>query len=175
MSVPPYLEIHFVTVGLVERNTLFIPITIWDQSEKTVETPALVDSGTGGKFIDQDFAQNSKMNIHNLEKPMKALNVDGTEDKRGTIKQYVDLSFMINRQSQTQWLFLTGLKKQRIILGFPWMQEQNPIINWKTGEFCWQTWVPDIKKICRLTEQRWRNENETKELNKISMEETKDS
>ena len=82
-SVSPCLEIHSVTLGLVERNTLFIPITIRDQSGKTVETPALVDSGTGGKFINQNFAQNSKMDIYNLEKLMKALNVDGTENNEG--------------------------------------------------------------------------------------------
>src|SRR6202522_4028187 len=181
-SVSPCLEIHSVTLGLVERNTLFIPITIRDQSGKTVETPALVDSGAGGKFIDQNFARKSKMDIYNLEKPMKALNVDGTENKRGTIKQYVDLTFTINGRPQTQRLFLTGLGKQRIILGFPWLQEQNPIINWRTGEFRWRTRVPDIKKIRRLTEQRWKNEqeaeelkNEHKELNETPVEETKDS
>jgi hypothetical protein len=99
MSVSPYLEIHSVTVGLVKWNTLFIPITIRDQSGKSVETPALVNSGAGGKFINQNFAQNSKMDIHNLEKPMKALNMDGTKNKQGTIKQYVDLSFTINGKS----------------------------------------------------------------------------
>jgi hypothetical protein len=173
--VSPCLEIHSVTLGLVERNTLFIPITIRDQSGKTVESPALVDSGAGGKFIDQNFARKSKMDIYNLEKPMKALNVDGTENKRGTIKQYVDLTFTINGRPQTQRLFLTGLGKQRIILGFPWLQEQNPIINWRTGEFRWQTRVPDIKKIRRLTEQRWKKEEEEKELKEIPEEETKDS
>src|ERR1700678_3866239 len=170
-SVSPCLEIHSVTLGLVERNTLFIPITIRDQSGKTVETPALVDSGAGGKFIDQNFARNSKMDIYNLERPMKALNVDGTENKRGTIKQYVDLTFTINGRPQTQRLFLTGLGKQKIILGFPWLQEQNPIINWKTGEFRWQTRVPDWKKIRRLTEQRWKKEEEEKELKRIPIEE----
>ena len=74
---------------------------------------------------------------------MKALNVDGTENKRGTIKQYVDLTFTINGRPQTQQLFLTGLGKQKIILGSPWLQEQNPVINWRTGEFHWQTRVPD--------------------------------
>src|ERR1700678_1768741 len=171
MSVSPCLEIHSVTLGLVERNTLFIPITIRDQSGKTVETPALVDSGAGGKFIDQNFARNPKMDIYNLEKPMKALNVDGTREKQGTIKQYVDLTFTINGRPQTQRLLLTGLGKQKIILGFPWLQEQNPIINWKTGEFRWQTRVPDIKKIRRLTEQRWKNEQEAKELKRIPTEE----
>src|ERR1700678_2921696 len=175
MSVSPCLEIHSVTLGLVKRNTLFIPITIRDQSGKTVKTPALVDSGAGGKFIDQNFARNSKMDIYNLEKPMKALNVDGTENKRGTIKQYVDLTFTINGQPQTQRLFLTGLGKQKIILGFSWLQEQNPIVNWRTGEFRWQTHIPDIKKIRRLTEQRWKNEQEAKELKEIPVTETKDS
>src|ERR1700678_3690510 len=99
MSVSPYLEIHSVTIGLVKRNTLFIPVTIRDQSGKNVETPALVNSGAGGKFINQNFACNPKMDICNLEKPMKALNVDRTKNKRGMIKQYVDLSFTINGQS----------------------------------------------------------------------------
>src|SRR6202522_136511 len=115
------------------------------------------------------------MDIYNLEKPMKALNVDGTENKRGTIKQYVDLTFTINGRPQTQRLFLTGLGKQKIILGFPWLQEQNPVINWKTGEFRWQTRVPDWKKIRCLTEQRWKKEEEEKELKEIPEEETKDS
>src|ERR1700678_4311353 len=90
-------------------------------------------------------------------------------------RQYVDLTFTINGRPQTQRLLLTGLGKQRIILGFPWLQEQNPIINWRTGEFCWQTGVPDIKKIRRLTEQQWKNEQETKELKKIPAENSEQS
>ena len=71
--VSPYLKIHSVKIGLVERNTLFIPITIRDQSGKNIETPALVDSGAGGKFINQNFACNSKMDIRNLKEPIKLL------------------------------------------------------------------------------------------------------
>ena len=37
----------------------------------------------------------------------------------------------------TMELLVTGLGKERI-LGFPWLQEQNPDINWKTGEFSWR-------------------------------------
>ena len=33
---------------------------------------------------------------------------------------------------------VTGLGKQQIILGFPWLREQNPDINWQTGEFKWR-------------------------------------
>src|SRR5277367_5163874 len=66
------------------RNALSIPIQVAiEQSEETVETPALIDSGAGGKFIDQNFAK--QFTIHKLDKPLKAYNVDGTENKRGKI------------------------------------------------------------------------------------------
>ena len=35
-------------------------------------------------------------------------------------------------------LLITGLGKQKIILGFPWLNEHNPDINWRTGEFSWR-------------------------------------
>ena len=35
-------------------------------------------------------------------------------------------------------LLVTGLGKQRIILGFPWLTEHNPDINWQTGQFTWR-------------------------------------
>ena len=49
------------------------------------------------------------------------------------------------------------------------------VINWKTGEFRWQTRAPDWKKVRRLTEQQWKKEEEEKELKEIPEEETKDS
>ena len=39
-------------------------------------------------------------------------------------------------------LLVTGLGSQRIILGFPWLNEHNPDIDWKTGEFKWWTLQP---------------------------------
>ena len=33
---------------------------------------------------------------------------------------------------------VTRLGKQQIILGFPWLREQNPDINWQMGEFKWR-------------------------------------
>jgi hypothetical protein len=55
--------------------------------------------------------------------------MDGTENKRGTIKNYVKLKLEINGRKTTTHLFVTRLGKERIILGFPWLNEQNPDIN----------------------------------------------
>ena len=42
----------------------------------------------------------------------------------------------MEEQNKTR-LLVTELGRQKIILGFPWLREQNPDINWKTGEFKW--------------------------------------
>jgi hypothetical protein len=34
--------------------------------------------------------------------------------------------------------FLTGLGKQKIILGFPWLKKYNPLVNWQTGFITWR-------------------------------------
>ena len=75
---------------------------------------------------------------HKLEKPLQAYNVDGTKNKQGMIKYYVNLNLEINERKMPTELLVTGLGKERIILGFPWLQEQNPDINWNTGKFSWR-------------------------------------
>ena len=68
-----------------------------------------------------------------------ARNIDGTLNKTGTITSYVDLRVEIDRRIMDKQLLVTGLGNQRIILGFPWLNEYNPDINWKTAEFKWRT------------------------------------
>jgi len=46
---------------------------------------------------------------------------------------------MVNGRQEKIKLLMTGLGKQRIILGFPWLNRHNPEINWQTGELNWQT------------------------------------
>jgi hypothetical protein len=46
---------------------------------------------------------------------------------------------MINRQTQTHNLLVTGLGKQKIILGYPWFKQINLDINWKECTLTWQT------------------------------------
>jgi hypothetical protein len=60
--------------------------------------------------------------------------VDGTENKQGTINTYVNLEFSLGKRKFKEQFYVTGLGKQRIILGFPWLHKHNPIIDWKKGE-----------------------------------------
>jgi hypothetical protein len=44
----------------------------------------------------------------------------------------------INGKEINTQLLVTGLGKEHIILGFPWLNEHNPDIDWKTGHFLWR-------------------------------------
>ena len=105
---------------------------------ENVETLGLIDSRAGWKFNDQNFTKESGFETLKLEKNLRVLNVDGTENKKGTIKDYVELNLEINGRKSLEQLMVTGLGKERIILGFPWLANHNPNINWKTGQFSWR-------------------------------------
>src|SRR5271154_1109525 len=79
-----------------------------------------------------------KLLPRNLKEPIMAYNVDGTLNKKGTIKQFVKLNLDILGKTYDTRLLITGLGKQKIILGFPWLQLTNPVINWQTGDFQWR-------------------------------------
>ena len=133
MPASPILSIYSVQVAtILNKNSLFIPIA-FEKKDKTIETLALIDSGAGGKFIDQNFAKEEGLEMKDMEKPLVVYNIDGTLNKKGTIRKYVELPMTINGRKTMEQLLVTGLGKLKIILGFPWLSKQNPVINWKLG------------------------------------------
>ena len=83
MSVPPSITIDHVQVTEIEKNTMILSIEISGENidQKTVKTKALLDTGAGGKFINQNFVRNQKIKTKNLEHPIEVFNVDGTPNK----------------------------------------------------------------------------------------------
>ena len=94
---------------------MFIPIAL-ESEGKIIETLGLIDSGAGGKFIDQNFAKEEKLETKDLEKPLVVYNVDGTLNKKGTIRKYVELPMTINGKKTSERLMVTGLGKLKIIM-----------------------------------------------------------
>jgi hypothetical protein len=148
MSVSPYLDVYSVTIANISRNLISIPIEI-GSNKQTVET--LIDSGAGGLFIDQNYTKNFDINY--LDEPVKAYNVDGTENKQGTINAYVNLEFSLGKQKFKERFYVTGLEKQRIILGFPWLHKYNPIIDWKKGEVTFKPFRVDWRRLMKKGKQ----------------------
>jgi hypothetical protein len=66
------------------------------EKNEPIKTQPLVNSGTGGIFMDQNYAQKHGFNLTKLEYPIMARNVDGTKNKQGTIRYYTDLDIQVN-------------------------------------------------------------------------------
>jgi hypothetical protein len=102
MSVSPSLSIKHVQVAQIKKNMMAIDILILGESlgqKKIVKTTTLLDTRAGGKFINQNFVQNQKIEMKELKYPIKVFNVDGTPNKRGTITKYTWLDLTINGQT----------------------------------------------------------------------------
>jgi len=110
-------------------------------SEKGIEIveEGFLDSGAGGKFIDQNYVKTKKLEKERLLEPIKVYNVDGTLNKQGTIRYYVNLNIEIHGRKWKERLLVTGLGKHKIILGLPWLRKANPIIDWRKGTLEWRT------------------------------------
>jgi hypothetical protein len=91
------------------------------EKNKPIETQPLVDSGAGGIFMDQNYAWKHRFNLTKLEYLITAQNVDGTENKQGTIQYYMDQDLQVNGKTNTKQFLITGLGNQKIILGLPWL------------------------------------------------------
>jgi hypothetical protein len=155
-SLSPYLDIYSVTIANILGNSISVPINI-GSSKQTIET--LINSGAGGLFIDQNYAKN--FDINHLDEPVKAYNVDGTENKRGTINAYVNLKFSLDELKLKERFYVTGLGKQKIILGFPWLHKYNPIIDWKKDKITFKPFRIDwrclMEKSKRIQQEKQPN------------------
>jgi hypothetical protein len=140
MSVSPSLSILSVLVAQVSNKSIVLPITLREnqKNREPVEIEALLDSGAGGLFIDETFAKENEFTQQKLLKALNAFNVDGTFNKKGTITLYVEADLKVRGQIAKTRLYVTGLGRQKVILRFSWLQEENPDVDWKTGEIQWK-------------------------------------
>jgi hypothetical protein len=88
------------------------------EKNEPIETQPLVNFGAGGIFMDQNYTWKHGFNLMKLEYPITAQNVDGTENKQGTIRYYTDLDLLVNGKTNMEQFLITGLGNQKIILGF---------------------------------------------------------
>ena len=122
-----------------DPNSLSLFITILhNKKDETVQAKTLLDCRAGGIFIDQNFTQKYNLRTMKLEQPIRAQNVDGTDNKQGTICFYMDLDIKIGNQTFQERFYITGLENQKVILGLPWLRKHNLEIDWEKGMITWR-------------------------------------
>jgi len=69
-----------------------------------------------------------------LVKPIKVRNVDGSDNKGGSITHEMKVNLYYRGHIERVRMDVCKLGKTDIILGIPWLAAYNPEINWETGE-----------------------------------------
>lgn len=110
-----------------ERN--HIPITVANIFGIKVETKALVDSGANVSFIHRDFVEQHDLGTIPHE-PINLTNADGTNNVDGDITRACYLTVTIGDKTKDIHFLVTNLGKHDIILGYQWLADWNPRIEW---------------------------------------------
>ena len=95
---------------------------------------ALLDCGATGSFIDTDFVTKHRLMVRQLVQPIPVYNVDGSSNEAGAITAVVDVILQYRDHSERTPLAVTNLGHQNVILGYSWLREHNPEVNWQTQE-----------------------------------------
>jgi len=118
-----------------QGTSLLLPVEIGttDTSElHSVE--ALLDFGVTGSLIDRDFVRSKGMNTRTLSHNIPDFNVDGSPNEAGQISDVVDVVLRYKTHSKRMLLAVSGLGKQSLILGYDWLKDYNPKIDWEKEE-----------------------------------------
>jgi len=95
---------------------------------------ALLDSGATGSFIDRDFICSKGINTQALSHNIPVFNVDGSPNEAGQISKVVDVLLRYKTHSERMLLAVSRLGKQSLILGYNWLKDHNPKIDWEKGK-----------------------------------------
>jgi len=95
---------------------------------------ALLDSRATGSFIDRDFVRLKGINTQTLSRNILVFNVDSSPNEAGQISEVIDVLLRYKTHSERMLLAVSGLGKQSLILGYNWLKDHNPKVNWEKGE-----------------------------------------
>jgi len=93
-----------------------------------------LDSRATGNFIDKDFVCTKGISTRNISHPILVFNVDSSPNEARQITEVVDVVLRYKTHSERMLLTVSNLRKQSMILGYTWLKDHNPEVNWQTGE-----------------------------------------
>jgi len=102
-------------------------------AHRRTEASALLDSGATENFMNLTYARWLKLSFKRLRHERPLFNVDGTTNKTGSLKYYVDLQVQTGTKRTNMRFFLADLGEHRVILGYPWFAANQPKIDWARG------------------------------------------
>ena len=119
----------------VQGTSLLLPVEIGTTDTSELHfVKALLDCRATKSLIDRDFVCSKGMNTWTLSHNILVFNVNGSPNKAGQISKVVDIVLHYKTYSERMLLAISRLGKQSLILGYDWLKDHNPRIDWEKGE-----------------------------------------
>ena len=127
-------------------------------------TQALIDSGATDNFISPVLSNRHKLPAYQLDKPKVVRNVDSTPNSIGKVTHVTNLTIEYNDTCAELRFLIIDLGGDDMILGYPFLELTNPIINWSTGEF------PGEVTVQTKDAYKWTPERQLNYLDKMNVD-----
>ena len=131
-----YSSISSCTIPVIDpvnSRHMRISILLKEGKNRTKRTAAMLDSGAMGLFMHTRFVKRQGFTTHRLEHEIPLLNIDGSRNAQGAVTQFVRLQVTAGEYSEELEFLITDIGPEDVILGLPWMQRVNPLIDFKKG------------------------------------------
>ena len=126
---------QYVVAATPGPKSLVIKVEIQTTDTAEVKSgPMLVDCRATGQFMDRDYVEWNRLTTQKLQHSIPVFNVDGSPNEAGSIMEIIDAILHYKGHMERTPFTVTSLGKKDIILGFTWLEEDNPEINWQTQE-----------------------------------------
>jgi hypothetical protein len=130
---------------------LDVEIETTDMSVKH-RTNALVNSGATGLFMDSGYVCANAINTCQLSSPIPVFNIDSSANEVGEIREVAEVILRYDGHAEHAQFAVTQLGKQNMILGFTWLQEHNPEVDWQS-QMVQMSWCPPQCDMCHVQEK----------------------
>jgi len=80
------------------------------------------------------LAKTLALTTYQLEKPRQVQNVDGTSNQLGKVAREAKFQVFHESHCQTHHFLIADIGEDNIILGYPFFEAANPMIDWPTGK-----------------------------------------
>jgi len=112
------------------RASFILPVELTIDTNKVHSIKALLDCGATSSFIDKNFICTKGINTQNISYSILVFNMDRFPNKAGQISEVVNIILQYNFHSEWMLLVVSSLGKQNLILGYSWLKNCNPEVDW---------------------------------------------
>ena len=101
---------------------------------------ALVDSGAMGNYISPTIVNRLRLPWKYKDKPYQLQDIDGNSFSynEGIVDMEIDhLPIELQGHREETTCDLMDIHEYDLVLGYPWLRDSNPSIDWRTGQMQW--------------------------------------